>query len=79
MTAVFPGVVETEGGHWAKSSEAHRQAYLARESPLARFGRPEEIAPMVAFCCSQHASFMHGALVPVDAGLSKHFFNTTAA
>lgn len=74
MSAILPGVVATEGGHWdTGSTEEHKAAYLARESPLKRFGRPEEIAPAVAFYCSQLASFSHGAIVPVDAGLSKGF------
>lgn len=73
MSAILPGVVVTEGGHWDTAAEEYKAAYLAKESPLARFGRPEEIAPAVAFQCSQHASFSHGAIVPVDAGLSKGF------
>ena len=76
MTAVLPGLVLTEGGHWdrvMKERPEHAEKYLREQSPLSRFGLPEEIAPMVAFCCSQHASFMHGAIVPVDAGLSKGY------
>jgi 3-oxoacyl-[acyl-carrier protein] reductase len=73
MSAILPGVVVTEGGHWDVASEEYKAAYLARESPLKRFGNPEEIAPAVAFYCSQLASFSHGAIVPVDAGLSKGF------
>lgn len=81
MTCVFPGIVQTDGGHWDKvlrERPEHAERYLANESALKRFGRPEEIAPMVTFLCSEQASFMHGALVPVDAGLSKHFFNQVA-
>ena len=73
MSAILPGVVVPEGGHWDTSSQEYKDAYLARESPLKRFGRPEEIAPAVAFYCSQLASFSHGAIVPVDGGLSKGY------
>lgn len=78
MSAILPGVVATEGGHWdTGSTEEHKAAYLARESPLKRFGKPAEIAPAVAFYCSQHASFSHGAIVPVDGGLSKGYMGET--
>jgi 3-oxoacyl-[acyl-carrier protein] reductase len=73
MSAILPGIVMTEGGHWDTATEEHKRSYMERESPLRRFGRPEEIAPVVAFYCSNLASFSHGAIVPVDAGLSKGF------
>ena len=78
MTAIFPGVVFTADGHWDKVMQErpeHATKYLKEQVPVGRFGKPEEIAPMVAFLCSEQASFMHGALVPVDGGLSKHFWN----
>lgn len=81
MTAVFPGVVFTKGGHWDKVLEErpeHAEKYLREQVPVNRFGKPEEIAPLVAFLCSEHASFMHGALVAADGGLSKHFWNQVA-
>src|SRR6185436_11503032 len=81
MTAVFPGVVYTEGGHWdkvMKERPEHAKKYLREQVPVNRFGKPEEIAPLVAFLCSDSASFMHGALVPCDGGLSKHFWNQVA-
>ncbi len=76
MTAVFPGVVVTKGGHWEKvlkKNPARARKYLKERSPLGRFGKPNEIAPVVAFYCSDLASFSHGAIIPVDAGQSRHY------
>ncbi len=73
MSAVLPGIVMTEGGHWAKASEEHKAKYLDREAALKRFGRPEEIAPQVVMQCSDLFSFGHGCINSVDAGLYKGF------
>ena len=73
MSAVLPGIVMTEDGHWSKASEEHKERYLDREAALKRFGRPEEIAPQVVLQCSELASFYHGCINSVDAGLYKGF------
>tara|TARA_Y100000389_G_scaffold204677_1_gene258800 strand:+ start:8094 stop:8882 length:789 start_codon:yes stop_codon:yes gene_type:complete len=76
MSAVFPGVVNTKGGHWdkiLKTDPGRAKKYLKERMPLGRFGKPSEISPIVVFHCSELASFSHGAIVPADAGQSRHF------
>ena len=40
--------------------------FVQQEMPLGRFGRPEEVADIVTFHCSDHASLVTGASIPVD-------------
>ena len=78
MSALFPGVVLTKGGHWEevlRTNPEHAEQYLKERCPLGRFGNVDEIGPLVAVYCSELASFSHGAIVPVDAGQSKHFMS----
>lgn len=78
MTAVFPGVVATKGGHWdeiLKTDPKRAEKYLSERCPLRRFGQENEVADTVVFYCSGKVSFSHGAIVPVDGGQSKHYMS----
>lgn len=79
MTAVYPGVIKTKGGHWEKKIKEdpkHAEKYLSERCPLNRFGETEEFTPSVVFFCSDKASFAHGTIVGIDGGQSRHFLHT---
>jgi len=64
VNAVSPGPTRTEGT--AAMGEALDQ--LASGAPAGRPGLPEEIGSAIAYLASEDASFVHGAVLPVDGG-----------
>jgi NAD(P)-dependent dehydrogenase (short-subunit alcohol dehydrogenase family) len=64
VNAVSPGPTRTEG----TLGMGEALDLLASTAPGGRPGLPEEIAQAITFLASDDASFVHGAIVPVDGG-----------
>ena len=74
VNAIVPGFFVTEQNKAVlvndDGSLTDRSRGIIAQTPMGRFGRPEELVGVVRWLCSDAASFVTGAAIPVDGGYS---------
>jgi NAD(P)-dependent dehydrogenase (short-subunit alcohol dehydrogenase family) len=69
VNAVSPGCIDTA---MTQSVPPDIMSGILSRQPIGRFGRPEEVAALVTWLCSDEASLMAGAVINVDGGYLAH-------
>ncbi|QYJ16595.1 Dihydroanticapsin 7-dehydrogenase [Rubrobacter xylanophilus DSM 9941] len=71
VNCICPGGVDTPMIAPVISDERVMQS-MKQNTPLGRLARPEEIASVALFLASEEASYLNGAIIPVDGGWTAH-------
>ena len=68
INAICPGTARTKMVNDWLGGDPENEAQVEALHPIGRIADPEEIAQLVMWLCSDAASFMCGAAVPIDGG-----------
>ncbi|MEO1971296.1 MAG: SDR family NAD(P)-dependent oxidoreductase [Pirellulaceae bacterium] len=67
---ICPGTIDTERGGAYWDAKAGSKEKLLKWYPLGRLGRPEDVASMALYLASDESSFVTGATMVIDGGLT---------
>ncbi|OFI50035.1 3-oxoacyl-ACP reductase [Floricoccus tropicus] len=66
--AIAPGAIQTAMTKADFEGDGKMAAWVAEETPVGRWAQPEEVADLTLFLASGKASYMQGAIIPLDGG-----------
>jgi len=77
VNAIAPGFLLTSQNRFLMLKEdgslTERGKKVLKKTPMGRFGEPEELVGAVLWLCSDAASFVNGAVIPIDGGFSAYW------
>ncbi len=68
VNAVAPGGLDDDFNASLFAQMPQAKDYIGNSTALARLGMPNDIGNVIAFLCSPEASFISGAVIPIDGG-----------
>jgi NAD(P)-dependent dehydrogenase (short-subunit alcohol dehydrogenase family) len=73
VNCIAPGFIETNMSAAALNSDPERKNRVLQRTPMGKLGKPVDVANAAYFLASSEASFITGAVLPVDGGNSIGF------
>ena len=77
VNAIAPGFLLTQQNRFLLTNEdgsaTERGQKVIAKTPMGRYGQPEELCGAVMWLCSEAASFVNGAVIPVDGGFAAYW------
>jgi len=66
INSIAPGFIDTD---MTQQNDGVNTDELIKEIPLGRFGKPDEVAHLASFLCSEEASYITGQIIHINGGL----------